>query len=49
MLTTGDYILQLIDMSVDKYMDWLVEDLKLTRIPFSVYIESFPILQNEIR
>lgn len=26
-LTSGDYILQLIDMSVDKYMDWLVEDL----------------------
>ena len=42
-------MLQLIDLSQDVYNEWLVDDLGLSYIPFSVHIESLPILQNESR
>jgi len=48
-LTTGDYVLQLMDLSQDSFTQWLIEDLQLTQAPFTVYIESMPILQNEAR
>ena len=43
-LTTGDYMLQLFDHSQESYNEWLVEGLLLSRVPFSIYIESVPIL-----
>lgn len=48
-LTTGDYLLQLYDLSSEDYTKWLVEEVELSQVPFTVYIESYPILQNEIR
>ena len=48
-LTTGDYVLTLMDLSQEEYTNWLVDDLQLRKVPFSVYLETFPILQNEIR
>ena len=44
MLTTGDYVLQLFDLSQVEYTNWLIDDLQLGQVPFTVYIESFPIL-----
>ena len=49
MLTTGDYVLQLFDLTQHEYTTWLTEDLQLSQVPFTVYIESYPILQNEVR
>lgn len=48
-LTSGDYILQLIDLSQESYTKFLTNELQLTSVPFSVNIESYPILQNEVR
>ena len=48
-LTSGDYMLQLFDHSMNDYNKWLQDDLELAAIPFSFDLEALPILQNEER
>ena len=48
-LTSGDYMLQIFDHSMNSYNKWLEEDVELTVVPFSFDLEVLPILQNEER
>ena len=49
LLTTGEYILQIWDVSTGDYNDFLVKDLRLKSVPFTVKGESLPVIMNELR
>ena len=43
-LTSGDYVLELYDLSQIEYTEWLVEELGLAKVPLTIAIEALPIL-----
>ena len=49
LLTTGDYSLQIWDVSTSDYTNFLVNDLRLKSVPFTVKGESLPVIMNELR
>lgn len=48
-LTSGYYILEIWDVSTSEYWDFLWKEMDLSRVPFSMEIQSYPVLQNEAR
>ena len=48
-MTSGNYILQLYDLSNADFSEWITDDLGLKNVPFTFAVEALPILQNEVR
>lgn len=49
MITSGEYLLEFYDHGDETFNKWLVDELELKKVPFSLTVNTLPIFQNEVR